>query len=197
MAYTDDDLRVVIRGNLPGGEIWANTWAVKDLGDFPSQDLADAFHAFYGALAGIWANTTTATDITITRLSTNEELGASWTTVTGDDTSPSAMPNECAVRLSLSAPDNVRGGPFLTGFSVATCADDGNFAASNQSEVGGAFDTLCTDLTLIDHALCINKTQDEELVFVTQGRIGQVFDVIRRRRNKLSENYFVVPVEAP
>lgn len=189
MAFTDDDWRVVVRGNLANGEVWANTWGIRDLVDADPQDVADAFHNTYAGWAGVWANTTTADQITIVKLGTNTEQIVSWTTITGEDDTNPALPNECAIRLSLTGDGGVRGGPFLAGFSTVVLNDSGNVDGTIRTNLMGAVEALRDELALVDAVLGIIRPTAEDVVTVQTARIGRVIDAIRRRRNDITEDY--------
>lgn len=190
MAYDIDDFRIVVAGDLAGSEVWANTWSVTGTGT--PQSLSDAFHAFYTGIFDACANTSVAASFTLTQRVGNVPISATWSPIPGDDSVNPALPNEVALRVSLSGDNGVQGGPFLCGFSSAVLNDSGNLDSTIRTGFIGALTSLRDDLAAADWALAINKATTAVHVAVDTARLGSVFDVIRRRRNRLSESYVSV-----
>lgn len=192
MAYSPEDHSVVVRGNLPGGEVWANTWAYDAAtltGDH--QDVADAFHQLYEDLAAVMTDPWTASQVSVRNLSSGDEVPVSWANIIAGLTND-AIPPECALRISLRAAGSVRGGPFISGWSIQVLDPAGNIDDPNRDIVVAAFTTFFATLAALDVFLSINRPTLEVLAHVVDARVGQVFDVIRRRRNSLNEDYVLI-----
>jgi len=195
LGYVAGDTLVVINGNLPDGEVWANTWAAHHAPVVEAEDyqaLADAFHGFYTGYFDIMVNESNAANCTMRALDTGAPVSPSWTTIPGDATTESCLPTEVALRISLQAAPRFRGGPYLPSPNVSVVDESGQLDDTVRAAVVSAFETLLEDLETAEWALHINRTSVEGLAVVTGARIGKTFDVIRRRRNDVAESYVEV-----
>ena len=115
----------------------------------------------------------------------------SWDLVSGDAES-NPLPTECALRISLSAAGNRHGGPFISGFGAGFQDADGQFTSSEAVIFRNQVNALITDLAAVDFELRLDSPTDELTLPLTGARIGRTFDVIRKRRNKIAEEYLPV-----
>lgn len=190
MAYTAGDYAITVVGNLPGGEVFANRWCVSrtDPGADP-QDAVAALRDFYL----VWSNACNedweATGADVRDLAAEVSFGGTWATVPGQEDTNNPLPDEVAVRISFKA-GAANGGPYMCGLSVAHVDPTGNLAAGSRTAFAAGLSNLIDDLVAADFVLALDTKGSLETV--TQIRLGQVFDVIRRRRNKLSESYTVI-----
>lgn len=188
MAYTPEDYQVRVDGTLGASEAWANTWTFVDLsttGDI--QDVIDALHAFYTSIkADHWTADVSAVSATWRNLDGSDSGSGDWATITGTN-SGALLPLECAIRVSLSR-GSVRGGPFLTGFRSGDLTTTGNLTAGGADDLADYVETLAT-FDVGTWAMAIDSPTNSDTHVVSRIRVGEVFDVIRRRRNNLPENY--------
>lgn len=190
MPYTTNDHEVQVRGTFDNGESWVNVWAfeMQDPGA-DKADLATALHAFYAEVYLLHISShTKAVGATVKNLVTDVVTEATWATITGDDLAD-LLPTQCAVRLSLKALPNINGGPFLAGWSVNATDSDGLLNTSDQTGIQSALATLDDALIAADWRIGIKRPTVTDVALATQGRIGQRFDVIRKRANDLAEGY--------
>lgn len=196
MAYASSDDLITVRGSLPSGEVWANSWATicdPDTVDYVA--LKDAFHNFYDELATgtapIFGEEWSATSYSRRHPSTGFVETPAWSLITGDNANDH-LPTECAIRISINDGEGGRGGPFLAGFVVEGVTADGLFKGAYQNVIHDALQALVTDLADANAAVGLNHPTSETVTLAAQARVGQVFDVIRRRRSDISENYVSV-----
>jgi len=195
MAYSANDNLVQVEGSLPDGEVWSNSWAVKATpGTTDFDDVEAAFHDFYDTLATgaapVFGNLWTATKYTRRHPSDSTVFQPSWVTITGTNAND-FLPSECAVRVSLDDGATHNGGPFLAGFTVDAVTATGLFKLAYQNVVADAVEQLGIDLNATAADLALHRPTVPSVVEVTTAKVGQVFDVIRRRRNDLPEAYVV------
>lgn len=194
MAYAITHYRVQVRGALDAGETWSNTWAVIDtLGGQDPTDLAAFFHDLYDGMKAARSQEWTATNAFVKNLGSGLLQTLPFATVTGEQ-SADALPTECAIRLSLSDNEGRRGGPFLAGFTSAALAADGTYDTGARATLATLVNDFFNDLNTSDWAIGLDSPTDVTVVPVAVARIGQVFDVIRRRRNDIPESYLDVTV---
>jgi len=188
MAYDTDMYAIRIDGTLPGGETFSNTWTVDGTAGTPDvQDAIDDLHDFYTDLAAAaWTAQVSAVSAHWRKLNGTTHGDGSWTPITGANAGPN-LPTECALRVSLTGIDGSRGGPFLAGFRAGDLDTNGTSAIA--SDIKDLVVALNTALTGHDFQLSIDKPTSSSVVAAAQVRVGEVFDVIRRRRNDLPENY--------
>lgn len=193
MAFTTDDWRLQIRGDLPGGEIWVNTWCVQatDPGS-EIQDAADVFHAFYVALEANFHNTLwTHVGCTAKNLSSGAIFDLDWVGGSGNDGDDS-LPNQDGIRISLSALPQRRGGPFLPGWDLGALTSTGMLNNTAVTALVAALEDVRDDLATANFALAIESPTDLVTSAVTMARVGNRFDVIRKRANSQAESYTAV-----
>jgi hypothetical protein len=190
MAYGPEDYRFTVRGTLNGTEEWANTWCVGSVADAANAvAAAAALHDFYTSVAlhGLgsgWQATTCQSR----NLDTGVTTDHTWATITGDDLAH-MLPNQIAVRVSLSTLSGVNGGPFLAGFSESANDSTGTLNNTDQSDLADDVETLANDLDAIGCVLSIDRPTVPATVPAVRARVGQRFDVIRKRANELPETY--------
>lgn len=196
MAYTVNEYRIQIRGSFTGGEIWNHTWAVLDVTG--GQDINDAgaiFNLFYEDLAAFSQFSTdwSAVGATAKNLNTGVTTELTWSLETGVGTS-SPLPPQLAIRVSLTGTGPVHGGPFINGWASAALDASGQLDPSGVTNLITALETLTSSLTGAGFALRIDRPTVDQTVGVVQGRIGERFDVIRKRANALPEAYVTFDV---
>lgn len=192
MAYSAFDFQVIVNGHLPGSEVWANTWTFDNMSGTGDRDDAVAdLHQFYTDIKGLWNTGVGADSATIYDLSDSIGSPGTWTAIVGTSAN-ATLPQEVAIRVSLTDLEGVHGGPFLPATNVATVAATGILATASQTTLATALTNLNANLDGHDLQLRIDRPSVETTVEARQGRIGLVFDVIRRRRNNLNEAYAVV-----
>lgn len=189
MAYTAFDFQVVVTGHLVGGETWTNTWTFDTMGGLGNrQDAADALNQFYTDLKGYWTTLQGADSAAFVDLSDGFSIPATWTPVIGTAGS-SALPQEVASRLSLDDGQGHRGGPFLPPPTTAGLASTGLMTTTYQDAIADAAVALNANALADDIDLRLDRPSVPSTVPVFRIRVGIVFDVIRSRRNALSESY--------
>lgn len=190
MAYDNNMWTVRVDGVTATSESWANTWCFHRTDPAATiDDVITALHTFYDDLAtGFWTAQTSAESATWRQLNTGDVGAGTWASIVGANAGP-LLPPECAIRVSLSAPGNHRGGPFLTGFRSGSLDADGSFTGA------AGVVTLVTDMQTAlladDWEIAIHGVKDLTTWIADKVRVGEVYDVIRRRRNQLPENYAV------
>lgn len=192
MAYTVNEYRINVRGSFTGGEIWNNTWAVLDVTG--GQDIDDAgtiFNVFYEDLTGFTSTMSVdwiAVGATAKNLNTGVTTELVWTPQQGAATA-APLPPQLALRVSLTGVGPVHGGPFLNGFVTSIVDADGQLEGTVRTNIITALETMTDSLSTAGYALRIDRPTAEQTVAVVQGRVGETFDTIRKRRNQLAESY--------
>lgn len=190
MAYAAGDLLITVRGNLDPAEIWTNTWAFKVAGGDPDfVQVVDALNVFYGALASEWLPTEfSAVGATVKALDTGVSQEGTWTPITGLN-EQDILPTQLAIRVSLSASGGHQGGPFLAGWSKQASSEDGVVDAGVVTDIIDAIGVLDASVQAADFVIGIHRPTTSTVVQATQARVGQRFDVIRKRSNNNAEAY--------
>lgn len=193
MAYAVGDFLVNIQGVITGGEVWSNTWAFSLAeGGTEKQGCVDALHGFYNDLAAICSDAWKAQVATGVDLFLGQSADYAFEEVVGAQIE-SDLPTQCAIRVSLSDGTGVRGGPFLTGFTTGELAGSGGLVVSTaQILIADELEQLAAEVALADAALGIHRPTTETVVAAVSGRVGQRFDVIRKRANDILEQYATV-----
>lgn len=190
MPYTTNDHEVQVRGTFDNGESWVNVWAFQ-MTD-PGADLVDlatALHDFYSDVYLLKISShTKAVGATVKNLVTDVVTEMTWTTITGDNLSD-LLPTQCAIRVSLKAPPNINGGPFIGGWSDNAVDENGLLLTTDQTGLVTALSDFDTALQAIDWAIGIKRPSVTDVALATQGRVGKRFDVIRKRAGDLAESY--------
>lgn len=190
MAYDAGDILVTVRGNLDPGEIWTNTWAFVEVspGSTP-QDAVDDLHAFYAGLFATWmASECTAVGAVIKDLASGVSSEAAWESIAGSNVQD-ILPTQLAIRLSLSDDIGTRGGPFIPGWAKQASAEDGVIDSGVVTDISSELATLDTAVTTNGYRIGIHRPSVPDVRVATVGRVGERFDVIRKRANALSEGY--------
>lgn len=197
MAYAAGDALVRVEGTLAGSEAFANVWAFKSVSNASdAQDVADQLHTFYDAyFTAHSTDRATVVSCSYTPLFTGGNIALDWTTITGA-VATDLLPTECALRLSFrTLPGNTRGGPFLPGFCVNALDADGMLDSTAHTNMTTYVSDLVADIAGSTPAQPgIHSPTTTSVIEATSIRVGRVFDVIRKRRNDLPENYTIVPV---
>lgn len=189
MAYTDDEYRVTIRGTVGPAEEWANTWSFLDVSsDDAIADAVTRFHTFYGALLEIQSTSYHVLTCAIKNLGTGVTVFPIWEDQVGTN-GAQLLPTQLAVRVSLDDNAGHRGGPFLCGFTEGNNADNGLLSSTHQTLIAGAVDSLAANLVTDGLQLRIDRPSVAGTVVALQCRVGQRFDVIRKRGNDTVESY--------
>ena len=190
MAYTNNEYRVQVRGSLANGtESFINTWTVLDVTTGQDvNELAAIFRDFYIAAAALeMSSWTTIIGARAKNLGTGLVTDlAPFVAVDGDDLAD-PMPTQIGVRVSLTGPAGLNGGPFIPGWSKNAGDEFGLF--SHASQLATAAHDLCTDLVAAGWQLRIDRPTLSQTVAVLSGRVGKRFDVIRKRANDIVEGY--------
>lgn len=197
MAYTNDMYRVIVRGTLcDGAESWYNSWTVLD--DTGGQDITEitvSLAAFYTAIFDAEISShTTRQGATARNLGTGVATELAIGTDTGNDLAD-PMPSQVAVRYSLSGLAGTHGGPFIAGWSKNAGDDAGLLSSANQTVLADALEDFWAAIDGLGWVLAIDRPTAETVDGVVQARVGQRFDVIRKRANDIAEAY--VTVTAP
>lgn len=195
MPYADTEWAVIISGELPAGEVWANRWTIAET-DVGADLLAaaGAFHAVYASWAGVCDSDWKANNISFRNLVNGGVVQPAWVQIVGEEGDSSPLPTECALRVSLSAMPNRKGGPYFCGVSTDHVDNSGQMAAVSLVGFVSALEALFDDLVAADFALRLDSPSDTETKEISACRVGRTFDVIRRRRNQIPESYINVPV---
>lgn len=213
-------IRVRLIGSLPGGEVWSvnpafnETTNVADWDQTAGQSAADAIAAIAlpAALNDLRSSTAPGVTVRVERRSDAHELlgaaEAAWTAAKGTSLSP-RMPPQIAVVLSLrSTTPGSRGRgrlywPALGGqvdsttlrMSVPTPAAAASAAAQYLDAMATALkNALAPAPSLIDYDLCVVSPTTGTKTRITRIEVGNVYDVQRRRRDRLAEVYAGVPM---
>lgn len=195
MAYTSDEYTCVASGTLAGGEVWYNTWCARriDSGALVADLIAgvQAFYADFAALdvANDWTLQTIQAKNLSSEIVTNSPVNPAGA---GSDSTNPPLPNQVATRVSLKGLPNVNGGPFLVGWSSAALSTDGDLEATNKAGLVTAVTDLQADLLSNDWVLSILRPTIESTVTADSARIGERFDIIRRRANERLEAYSTI-----
>lgn len=197
MAYAAGDALVRVEGILAGSEGFANVWAFKSVSNASdAQDVADALHTFYDSYFTSHS-TARASVVTCsyTPLFTGGNIALTWAQIDGA-VATDLLPTECALRLSFrSLPGGTRGGPFLPGFCVNALDQDGMLDSTAHTNMTTYVGDLVADVAGSTPAqMGIHSPTTESVIEATSIRVGRVFDVIRKRRNDLPENYTTITV---
>lgn len=189
MAYFDGEYLLTVRGNLPSGEVWANTWCVYDSSNtLDPQQALDHLRQMYLDISADLSNDWNAASASIKNLFTGVTFPGSWTTVTGTETSDN-LPTECAVRLSFDDGQGANGGPFICGFVEDALHSTGILLTTVQGTLVDGIEALNLNLGTDGWSLHIHRPSVTSTVPVVHAKVGRVFDVIRRRRSAIAEDY--------
>lgn len=193
MAYAVGDYLITIRGTMADAEEFANTWAVKDVGDdVGSQDILDVFHVFYETLATgatpVWNDATFITQARVVNLFDGLDQAVTWDSIQGNS-DVFLLPTECALRVSIAVGGHRRGGPFLPPFRRESLTKDGRVGTGYQAAVVSALQDLVDSAEIAGWKLGLHSPTDLAVYNAGAVKVGRVFDVIRKRRNELPEAY--------
>jgi len=193
VAFTSNDFRFIVRGTFDNGEVWFNRFAAQRTdGGADPQDVVDALNAMYSDIYSTSISShTQAVGATYQQLSGPGAVEATWPVLTGDDLAD-LLPTECAIRLSLSTASGVRGGPFLAGWSVNAVDADGQLVDGIAGDVVGFYAAFYASAVAADWIPAIERPTASTLNLINRARVGETFDVIRKRRNALAEAYEVI-----
>lgn len=189
MAWTNDSYQVTATGDTAGSDTWANVWSF--LRADPGADTADleaGLISFYTALEAYLADTWSCTNLRIKNLGTGIYVDQVQSGLAGTSVE-NPLPPQCAIRASLKASPNINGGPFLCGWAVTASDEDGQVFTTVQDAIADAVETMQSNLLGNDWVLGIARPTLEQIVSAQQVRVGQRFDVIRRRANDTPEAY--------
>ena len=180
---------MVVQGVMADNEIWSNTWAVEGATGAPNKvEATNRVHNFYNQIAGELVVNWNAQVATVVDLFANTSTDVFFDDVPGTNID-GPLPSQLAVRVSLSAGVNVRGGPFLGGWPTSACDADGLLDSTIQTLVADEVEDLSDELVAEGMALALHSPTNVALFPVFQARVGQRFDVIRKRANEILESY--------
>lgn len=191
MAYTDDEYKATVHGVVGDSELWVNTWSFLNITEAdPVFRIVQKLRQFYDDLLEIMCDQWQVTGITVRNLGTEvssdptyeEQVGAS-----GND----LLPTQLAVRVSLDDLIGHRGGPFLSGWQTGSVTTNGLLEPSHQAIVSTAVDDLAQALEDNGMQLRIDRPTALTTVGALRSKVGQRFDVIRKRSNDTPESYIV------
>lgn len=194
MAYVAGDVAVEIKGTTLGGEIWSNSWAAEDVVDATARtNLATRFHQFYDALSPALITDWHASTCLIRDLFANVTYEMPWEDIPGENID-GPLPQQVSVRVSLSAGANARGGPFICGWPVSAVDANGLLDVTDQTLVADEVEDLGEGIDGDGMALGLHSPTSSAVLTVFQARVGQRFDVIRKRSNDILEAYVARPI---
>lgn len=208
MVFPRSFVRHTLMWALPDGEE-ANCrihWALNDpiigIDDTDMAAFAARGEAYWTALKSDYVNVTSYVGSRLQLVGTNgkvvETLESLITPVPGTRTDAN-LPTEVAVVVSLrtgTASRSGRGRIYLPAPSTWNVDLDGRYNHSSR-------DTLATDSVAYLQPLTVGSntyepyvvsTTEQALRQITSVRVGDVFDVQRRRRNQLAESYVTAAV---
>lgn len=190
MAYSAGDVMVTVSGTTGVFEAWTNTWTFEGIDAANEQSCIDALHDFYEELTlnVTLSNDWSARGAVLRRLLAGTSLVGSWSILSGGNTTDN-LPSQLAVRVSLASISGHNGGPFLTGWTVASNTADGQLLDTDQVDIVSALANLDTAIQALGGFIALNRPTAPEVVRVVQGRVGERFDVIRSRANDTPESY--------
>nr|CRY96819.1 hypothetical protein [uncultured prokaryote] len=221
MAYSEPFLRLVAIGSIYGAEEFSFSMSLvsnvdgAQAPDEVPQGVIDAFTAFWATVdsgAGLISSDARLETLKLNEIGTNGRY-TSQTTVLYDYPSPIAgasgltPPAQVALAISLVTPirrGRAARGRFylpLPGFPVlgsgGGVTTPGAFSAGHQVAAANAAAALLNDINDAVDGYAVGVTSDIGLgtqQIVTDVRVGQIYDTIRSRRNKLPENYYTSPI---
>lgn len=189
MAYVNGDIRVNIQGVNTVGEIWSNTWAVENaISEAQKTEAVARIHNFYNQIQGYLSIGWAAQVATVTDLFANVSTDEPFSDVSGTSTD-FAMPFQVAIRVSLTAGVATKGGPFLTGWATEAVGAGGLIDDTLQILVADEVEDLAEELDGTGLGLALDSPTNSALLTVHTVRVGQRFDVIRKRANDQLEQY--------
>lgn len=189
MAYNTNEFQVIAQGSLGGVERWSNTWTFLELSGFTSrQATADQVRALYAQLVARFHTSWDADGAIIRDLNTGNGEPADWEVVAGTG-STNLAPTQLATRISLDNLAGVRGGPFLSGYTISAIGAGGIVAGGVVTDLIDAVDTLASAGLNEGYQMRIDRPSVETTVAALRARVGARFDVIRSRANDTQESY--------
>lgn len=212
--------RVSCRGTLAGGEVWANVWHIRStapgeplVNDETAQEVADPFITYYGNVIvnGFRSPNFNLTAVVVSGV--NELPAPNVETDVSAYVPPSAageaLPYQLSCVVSLRTAVLTRRGRgriYLTGFDTgavdALAADESPIVIpSLRTALLDATEFLHDSLATVSTfpwGLAVLSEADSVSRFVNRARVGNRWDIQRRRDNALDEAYsnrtLVVPV---
>lgn len=197
-------LVITFSGTLPGGDVFATSFAEEYLGGPPvTDDDAVAFRDnpptqnFLTAMATLMGNTSRITDITLRSYPQPNQVasGVGHAGVGVAGTGPGFLPNQCALVLTIRTAVNTargRGRMYLpcTGARVAG-------ATGRVSDVDReALVTAAAAMFSVGRG-GVASVSDSQFRLATRVEVGDVIDTVRARRDALRENRTSKLVPAP
>lgn len=191
MPYAAGAWRITVRGALcDGAESWYNVWTVLDPGG--AQDVSELTVPLAALYTDIFdleiSSHTTRVGATARNLLTSATVELAVGSDAGNDLAD-PMPSQIAARVSLSSSSVVRGGPFIAGWSKNAGDDGGLLSSANQTGLATAVGDFWDAIDTLGWTLAIDRPSVETVVAVASARVGQRFDVIRKRANDIAEAY--------
>lgn len=189
MPWSNESYQVTCTGELPGDDEFSNTWSFNKAD--PGADIADleaGLIGFYSAIEDRLSPEWILTNMRIKNLGTgvyvDQPQAALAGTAVGDP-----LPPQCAVRVSLKAPPNINGGPFLAGFATDALDSNGQVLAAAADDIADQVVIMQNNLAGNDWLLGIARPSLEQIATATLVRVGLRWDVIRRRASDQAEFY--------
>lgn len=213
--------RIVLTGGLPGGvDSWNIVLHAQDnSADFPDgfdqgycQEAVDSFATIMFHAAGVGGDFATSTTIEKADLYTLDETNhvtevftAAVTVDPAHGATATALPPEVSVCASLSGglPGRSRNGrSYLPGLSTLALGGDGTLSADAPGDLSAQYAAYLSSLNAFTgggagagrFALCILSVTHNMVTPILEVKVGDVFDVQRRRRNGGPETYTTADV---
>lgn len=193
MAYVSGEILLIVEGMTGATERWSNTWAFNSVDLADEADVVSALHGFYeyltvnATLNDAWSTT----NATLRRLASGVSENVAWEGLAGGNAGILA-PTQLAARVSINDVDGHSGGPFISGWSVASIGEGGLLLAADQTDLAAAVDALNTEVTATGAFIGLHRPTIQSVPTATRARVGQRFDVMRSRGNDTSEAYVTV-----
>lgn len=190
MAYASGDFLVEIKGTTVGDEIWSNTWCVSGaVSDIDKDNAVTALHQFYEAIKPFLHSTWTGQVATGRDLFLGTSADYPWADQVGGESTAGPLPSQLAIRASLSTHTGQRGGPFLTGWATDIVDSAALVQAATATLIADEVEDLAEQLVLDGMALAIHLPTTSSVALADIVRVGQRFDIIRKRANAILEAY--------
>jgi len=203
MAFPTSFLRSILHWTLPDGEVaavrthWEPSSAIVSLDDA----TADAFEAraetYWADIKSHYAPATLFVGTTLQWIGTDGLVLATLDrTISGVAGTADAanLPTECALVVSLrtaNAGRSGRGRMYLPALGTNEVLGDGRCTSGATDDISQASATYLGPLTIgaETYTAVVASTTKELLQPILFTRVGDVFDVQRRRRNQIAEVY--------
>lgn len=200
MAYPSSFIRSQASWSLAQGESascsvsWSQTGGFFDLGVADHDAIVLKWLAFWGEIRGDFPDDTVMSGVKTMLINTSgNTIQTRETGLSSAGTSTAAnMPSEVSVCVSLLTESASRGGRgrfYLPNPTTAALATTGRLDGTVQDNIADAAQVLLGADTATGLFSIVASAADVQLRPVLNVRVGDVFDVQRRRRDDLTEIY--------